>query len=88
MSSPWRWRSRSRRHLQAAEFLYAAHTQTTLVHPFKHVFTQEVTYQSLLQNSGLPWPSTCKTRPLDGLPLEDYQYVSSRRRLQEWSTTS
>jgi predicted ATPase len=41
--------SRDLRHLQAAEFLYAAHTQTTLVYTFKHVLTQEVTYQSLLR---------------------------------------
>jgi DNA-binding winged helix-turn-helix (wHTH) protein/class 3 adenylate cyclase/tetratricopeptide (TPR) repeat protein len=40
---------RDLRHLQAAEFLYAAHTQTTLVYTFKHTLTQEVTYQSLLR---------------------------------------
>jgi DNA-binding winged helix-turn-helix (wHTH) protein/class 3 adenylate cyclase/predicted ATPase len=42
---------RDLRHLQAAEFLYAAHTQTTLVYTFKHTLTQEVAYQSLLQRT-------------------------------------
>jgi DNA-binding winged helix-turn-helix (wHTH) protein/class 3 adenylate cyclase/predicted ATPase len=43
--------ARDLRHLQAAEFLYAAPTQTTLVYTFKHVLTQEVTYQSLLRRT-------------------------------------
>jgi DNA-binding winged helix-turn-helix (wHTH) protein/class 3 adenylate cyclase/tetratricopeptide (TPR) repeat protein len=42
---------RDLRHLQAAEFLYTAHTQTALVYTFKHMLTQEVAYQSLLQRT-------------------------------------
>jgi predicted ATPase len=40
----------SLRHLQAAEFLYEMHTVPATVYTFKHVLTQEVAYQSLLQS--------------------------------------
>jgi adenylate cyclase len=43
--------SQDLRHLQAAEFLYATPTPTTLVYTFKHTLTQEVTYQSLLRRT-------------------------------------
>ena len=36
-------------HLQAAEFLYETYAPTTLAYTFKHVLTQEVTYQSLVR---------------------------------------
>ena len=39
-------------HLQAAEFLYETYTPTTLAYTFKHVLTQEVTYQSLVRVCG------------------------------------
>ena len=36
-------------YLQAAEFLYETYAPTTLAYTFKHVLTQEVTYQSLVR---------------------------------------
>ena len=40
---------RGLRHLQAAEFLYETYAPTALAYTFKHVLTQEVAYQSLVQ---------------------------------------
>ena len=40
---------RDLRYLQAAEFLYETYAPTTLAYTFKHVLTQEVTYQSLVR---------------------------------------
>ncbi|HEY5864956.1 MAG TPA: hypothetical protein VI542_05310, partial [Candidatus Tectomicrobia bacterium] len=37
-------------HLQAAEFLYETYAPTALAYTFKHVLTQEVTYQSLVRH--------------------------------------
>jgi predicted ATPase len=39
------------RHLQAAEFLYETYASTALAYAFKHVLTQEVAYQSLVQRA-------------------------------------
>src|SRR5262249_51873912 len=38
-------------HLQAAEFLYETHIHAPPVYTFKHVLTQEVTYQSLVRRA-------------------------------------
>ena len=40
---------RDLRYLQTAEFLYETYAPTTLAYTFKHVLTQEVTYQSLVR---------------------------------------
>ena len=37
-------------HLQAAEFLYETYAPTAMAYTFKHVLTQEVTYQSLVRH--------------------------------------
>src|SRR5262249_6617022 len=39
------------RHLQAAEVLYETYVSTALAYAFKHVLTQEVAYQSLVQRA-------------------------------------
>src|SRR5438876_1164749 len=42
---------RDLRDLQAAEFLYGTHVHTAPVYTFKHILTQEVTYQSLVRRA-------------------------------------